>query len=164
MAASMVYSEKGEALFKSSDNSDFESFSSAPDFQNYFKDFRLKEFRRFNPASMQSNEAYQAGDPWWQFSTYVDNFNSIKKREFFFSLNQILDKTMSALRNRKNQTGNLPNISFLLRKPEPLGTELKDSGCKVIGDLRFLELQRGKLPMREKEYCSNLGATAACTL
>ncbi len=27
-----------------------------------------------------------------------------------------------------------------------------------------MEIQRGKLPMHEQKYCSEIGATAACTL
>ena len=58
----------------------------------------------------------------------------------------------------------LPNILFLARKLEPLGTDFKDSGCKIIRGLKFLELQRVKMGMRAKEFCNQLGATAACTI
>jgi hypothetical protein len=38
---------------------------------------------------------------------------------------------MCALRPRKMATGGLPNISFILRKPEPLG-KLYNSGVNTI--------------------------------
>lgn len=59
--------------------------------------------------------------------------------------------------------GNLPNISFINRKPEPLGTEFKVVACGKTGILIHLELQRGKAAMREAEFASNLLKTAACT-
>ena len=72
---------------------------------------------------------------------------------------------MSAFRPRTTKTGGLPNISFIIRKPEPLGTEFKDTACKKVrGAIKHLELQRGKMGMRSKEYCAEMGATAACTL
>ena len=71
---------------------------------------------------------------------------------------------MSAFRPRKTKTGGLPNISFLIRKPEPLGTELKDTGDMVIECIKALELQMGKERMRKEKYSAELGATAACTL
>ena len=40
---------------------------------------------------------------------------------------------MSAWRPRKDKTGGLPNISFILRKPEPLGTEFKSMACSLTG-------------------------------
>ena len=164
MIAAVCWSEKGDALFPNGEDTDFASLASSPNFSQYIKEFRFKEYRRFIPAAMASKDRQIAGDPWWQFSEYVDHFNETQLREVNFSLWHILDETMSALRPRKSKTGNLPNITFLLRKPEPLGTEFKDSGCSVHGGLRFLEIQRGRLGMHEKEFWSELGATGACTL
>ena len=92
MIASVVYSEKGEVMFKFIDISNFESFPSTPNFLNYIKDIRIKAFMRFVPALMQSNKAHQASDPWWQL---------VKKRKIIFSLYQTLDETMSAFRSKK---------------------------------------------------------------
>lgn len=38
---------------------------------------------------------------------------------------KVLDETMSAYRPRTTKSGTLPYLSFILRKPEPLGTEFK---------------------------------------
>jgi hypothetical protein len=49
------------------------------------------------------------------------------------SVIKLLDESMSAWCPRKDKTGGLPNISFILRKPEPLGTEFKSMSCFVTG-------------------------------
>lgn len=65
---------------------------------------------------------------------------------------------------RTSKTGGLPHISFVKRKPRPLGTEFKNVACAETGVMLHLELQRGKEPMKHSDYHRELGATAACTL
>jgi hypothetical protein len=71
---------------------------------------------------------------------------------------------MSSFKPRTSKTGGLPNISFIKRKPKPLGTEFKDIACGITGIILHLEIQEGKLPMRTKEFFNTLGSTAACAL
>ena len=58
----------------------------------------------------------------------------------------------------------LPHITFLLRKPKPLGTELKNVACSKTGIILFLEIQRGKEGMRQAKYSREHGGTTACTM
>ena len=51
---------------------------------------------------------------------------------------------MSALRPHTSKNGGLPNISYIIRKPEPLGTEFKTVCCPVTGVMTRMEIQRGK--------------------
>ncbi len=60
-------------------------------------------------------------DPWYQFSSAVDEFNEICKSKLCGSLWISIDETMCAWKPRKTALGGLPNISFIVRKPEPLG-------------------------------------------
>ena len=62
------------------------------------------------------------------------------------------------------KTGGLPNISFIARKPRPLGTEFKNVGCQVTHVTKFLEIQRGREGMRNAKYSREHGVTAACML
>ena len=71
---------------------------------------------------------------------------------------------MSAFRPQTRKYGDLPNLSSIPRKPEPLGMEFKVIVCAVTGIVVWLELQRGKYPMREAEFARESGVTAACTL
>jgi len=52
---------------------------------------------------------------------------------------------MSAFRPQTTPTGNLPHLSFVERKPEPLGTEFKTCCCSETGIMLSLEVVRGKL-------------------
>ena len=70
---------------------------------------------------------------------------------------------MSAIRFRITAKGNLPHLSYIFRKPEPLGTKFNKVACYVTGDLLFIEVQSGKEGMKDSRYQQELGATAACT-
>ena len=70
---------------------------------------------------------------------------------------------MSAIRFRTTVKGNLPHLSYIFRKSEPLGTEFKTIACSVTGALLFIEVQRGKEGVKDSRYQKKLGATAACT-
>jgi len=65
---------------------------------------------------------------------------------------------------RTTKTGGLPNLSFVARKPEPLGTEFKNIVDGMTGAMLWLEIQEGKERMRQREYTQDLGGTAACVL
>lgn len=52
---------------------------------------------------------------------------------------------MSPWRPRTSKNGGLPNISYIIRKPEPLGTEFKTVCCPITGVMTYMEIQRGKL-------------------
>ena len=62
-----------------------------------------------------------------------------------------------------DEPGNLSNISFIARKPEPLGTEFKVVCCSRTGIILLLEIQRGKKGMCSLPYAEELIKTAACT-
>ena len=64
---------------------------------------------------------------------------------------------------RTTKTGGLPNISYIKRKPEPIGTEFKNVVDGIAGNIIWLEIQEGQERMKTKEF-QNLGSTAACTL
>ena len=75
-----------------------------------------------------------------------------------------LDESMSAFRPQKEKTGNLPHLSSIPRKPESLGTEAKTGACAKTKIMLHFEIQKGKEAMKDTEYHTELGATAACTL
>ena len=59
-------------------------------------------------------------------------------------MTKTLDESMSAFRPQKTKTGNLPNISFILRKPKSLGTELKTvASTSANGQIIHAEIQEG---------------------
>ena len=54
-------------------------------------------------------------------------------------------------------------MSYIKRKPEPLGTEFKNLVDGLSGQMVWLEIQEGVDRMSKKEF-SNLGGTVACVI
>ena len=64
---------------------------------------------------------------------------------------------------RTTATDGLPNLSFIKRKPEPLGTEFKNLVDGLSGQMIWLDIQEGVSRMPKKEF-SKMGGTAAYVL
>ena len=65
---------------------------------------------------------------------------------------------------RQTKTGDLPNLSYIARKPEPLGTEFKVVVDGISGCMSSIEIQEGKERMKKKEFNKDLGTTAGCVM
>jgi hypothetical protein len=119
------FSQKGVDLFGSKnveldDEDVWHSISTSPHFEQYMAFSRFKDFRRFLPA-IYSDESKKDTDPWYQFSGAIDEFNLIRNTKFVCSKWICADESMCSWRPRTTALGGLPNISFVVRKPEPLG-------------------------------------------
>ena len=71
---------------------------------------------------------------------------------------------MSAYQPQTLKTGNLPHLSCIMRKPEPLGTEFKVCADTVTHVILHLEIQKGRIPMQDEKYARSKKATTACVL
>jgi hypothetical protein len=120
------FSQKGVDLFGTKHGTEEEeeevwrSISASPHFEQYMPFSRFKDFRRFLPAIFVDNDKKET-DPWYQFSKAIDDFNEIRRSKVVCSQWIVADESMSAWRPRTTALGGLPNISFVIRKPEPLG-------------------------------------------
>ena len=103
-------------------------------------------------------------DPWHLISGLVDDFNANRKKWIIPEMSRVLDESMSGFQPRTTKSSILPFISYVIRKPTPLGTEYKVAACPETGIMCYLEIQRGAAPMRLKSFVSNVGSTAACSL
>ena len=101
-------------------------------------------------------------DEWCRGKHLFDGFNTTCKN-IAASFLKVGDESMSAIRFRTTEKGNLLHLSYIFRKPEPLGTEFKTVACYVTGALLFIEVQRGKEGTKDSRYQKELGATTACT-
>ena len=157
---------------------------------------RFKEYWKLIPFIWASKERQEQGDPWWMFSLEVDEFNESHREIDKTSKWKTEDELMSSWCPRKTKLGGLPNISYLIRKLEPLGksllllfaifftfiimltefmlfitlcfttigTKFKDIACCKLGCILALEIQHGKVGMRDQWHVTQFWATAACTL
>ena len=104
------------------------------------------------------------GDPWYSARGGINGFNENRARTILKSNVMVPDESMIAWEPQTTKTGGLPNISYIKRKPKPLGTELKDVADGRSGLLVWLEIQEGKTRMGGKPYVKALGANAACAM
>jgi hypothetical protein len=171
MIGAGVYSDQGCNLWQAgggsskkgtNDEVEYKSIMQKPNFDQWMKNYRFKEFCQFIPAIWRDSSR-KTTDPWWEFAMCIEEFNERRQEILESSVWWLIDECMSAYCPRKTATGGLPNISYIERKPEPLGAEFKAAGCSVTGCLMALEIQRGKTEMaKQPKY--ELGATTACTL
>jgi hypothetical protein len=118
-----------------------------PDGEGIMAHYRFKEVKAAFPWSFQDkskeprldeggSEVVEEGkDSWHIIMGMVDGYNKNRHDWVAASIGKVLDESMSAYRPRTSKTGGLPHLSFILRKPEPLGTELKTIACAETGML-----------------------------
>ena len=93
-----------------------------PEFNKVMKLYCCKEFHHhFLPFAFQNLNLKAKDNLSWKFDGAVEAFNNNRYEKVQISLWLIIDQTMSVWRPRTTPTGGSPNISFILRKPEPLG-------------------------------------------
>jgi len=118
---------KGTSLWQNSNGKkndiDWQSIMPHPNFDRFILEYRFRQFRDYFPVIFQDNSVKDT-DPWWQFSGAVKEFNDIRSRLIKGAKVKAVDESMCAYRPRTTSTGGLPNISFIKRKPEPLGLYL----------------------------------------
>ena len=122
---------------------------------------RGKDFRKYWPQGFGLEEEKSTYE-WWREKLSIYGFNMTCKNISASSL-KVGDKSMSAIRFRTTAKGNLPHLSYIFRKPYPLGKEFKTVACYVTGDLLCIEVQRGREGMKDSKYQKDLGSTTACT-
>ena len=127
--------------------------------QRRFKQIKTLWITQFHsPADKVNTE-------WWMVSKLVNGFNDNRRKKVAASRVKTLDESMSSFRPQKSKTGNLPNISFILRKPKNLGTELKTVASKgANGPMLHAEIQEDKMGMKNKLHFNTYGATSSCVL
>ena len=129
-----------------------------PNYARFMVKSRFEEISQWMSVVTYSAHGTSSLDPWWKVRPAIDAFNANRIRTFHASFAVVIDELMSSYRG-----DGLPHLSFIKRKPEPVGSEFKCIADTVSGVMMALELQEGKLPMSKKEYHTELGATAACT-
>ena len=111
---------------------------------------RGKEFRRYCPNGFYSQEDNDS-DEWWKARFLIYGFNEACKDIAAISL-KVWDDSTIAVNFWTMTKGKLPHLSYILRKPEPLGAEFNTVTCSSTGALLLIEVQRGKEGMNHTKY------------
>ncbi|CAB9498059.1 unknown protein [Seminavis robusta] len=126
-------------------------------------EYRFRDLRQVFPYGFQDKDAEDDGDPWHMIRGMVNGYNLVRSLWVAASLKKVMDETMSAWCPRTTKFGGLPHISWICRKPEPLGTEFKTVACSSTGIILHCEIQEGEKAMKAKKYGGEFGGTVACT-
>jgi hypothetical protein len=137
--AARFYQEKGRALW----NKATSGLRDPPDFGKY--GMSLNRFHKLMKSAPSAHADYSKHyeAPWWRVSRLIAGFNENRKRTILKSDVMTIDESMSAFQPRTTKCGGLPNISFIKRKPKPLGTEFKNI-CDGVHGCSLSKFKRGK--------------------
>jgi hypothetical protein len=100
---------------------------------------------------------------WRMNDKLFDDFNQARRHRFAAVRVIVEDESMILWNPQTTPTGGLPNISYIPRKPVPLGTEVK-SACDGTGVMLHMEVQKGKDAMKEADFAGELGVNTAIAL
>ena len=74
---------------------------------------------------------------------FINGFNEALNNIAASSM-KVGDESMSAIRFRKTEKWNLPHLSYIFHKLEPMGKDFNTVTYSVTLALLFIEYQRGK--------------------
>ena len=89
------------------------------------------------------HEQYKEEDEWWRARLLIDGFTE-SCSNIAASYLKVGYDSMSSIRFCTTSKGDLIHLSYILCKPELLGTLFNTVSCSVTGALIFLEIQRGE--------------------
>ncbi|CAB9527834.1 unknown protein [Seminavis robusta] len=125
--------------------------------------YRFKDLKSMFPSAFQDMDAKEKKDPWSMVRGILNGYNDKRARVIAASIRKIMDESMSAYKPQTTKTGNIPHLSYIDRKPEPLGTELKTVACSKTGVIIYAEIQEGAIAMNKKRH-AKLGGTISCSI
>jgi hypothetical protein len=104
---------------------------------NFGKDgMNIMSWHRFKSIKEKISFAFYdytcPDDPYHPVKLLVDGFNDNRREKLATGIKIVLDESMSPFQPRTTKTSKLPNLSFIFRKPKPLGIEKKVSICWLV--------------------------------
>jgi hypothetical protein len=136
---------------------------SAPDFGRQLSFDRFSRVLRYWARGFPADREKPRLNPWAVIDPWVKGFNASRLRELKVGSCITPDEMMFEWKG-KSGFGGLPHMSYIKRKPKPLGTELKSVCEGTMGICVFIEIQKGKVAMARKKFHRQFGVTTACTV
>src|SRR5210317_2001414 len=91
----------------------------------------FQELRKAFPHAFDNGKDPEE-DAYCMVHLLFDGLKENRKRNINSFVENVFDESMSPFKPRTTKVGGLPNISFIQRKPEPIGVEYKVSGSSLI--------------------------------
>ena len=110
-----------------------------------------KGFQAFWPFSFTS-PTVKGIDNLWKFRGIIDNFKN-SRRKIASEVGETVYYSMSAIHFCTTSKVDIPHYSYIFRKPEPLGTEMKNVDCYRLGNMLHLEIHYSGLLIHFIAYC-----------
>ncbi len=114
----------------------------APDFGRPLSEDQFKRILRYWTRGFPYQRDRLKTNPWAQVDHWVKSFNEARLREIKIGSCVTPDEMMFEWKG-KSGVGGLPHLSYIKRKPKPLGTELKSVCEGTMGICVHVEIQRG---------------------
>ena len=134
-----------------------------PDFGRQLSRDRFQRILRYWGRGLEEERGNLKDNPWAVIDPWIKGFNASRRREINPGTLLTPDEMMMEWRG-KSGFGGLPHLSYIKRKPKPLGTELKSVCEGTMGICINIEIQKGKIAMARKKWAKDYSATTACTL
>jgi hypothetical protein len=125
--------------------------------------WRFEQFCKFSPA-MWENKDTKGSDDWRQGINMTDEFNERCKKVISASRENTADESMCTLRPHTTKLGGWSHLLYMFCKPEPIGTEFKNTCCTKTGVLMMLEIQRATEHTPNHQYNRKKDATMGICL
>ena len=135
----------------------------APDFGLHLSEDRFGKILRYWAKGPDGTREKLLTNPWEEVDVWIRGFNKNRKTEIEVGTDVTPDEMMFEWTGQVGP-GGIPFLSFIERKPKPLGSELKSVCEGHFGMCMYIELQKGKIRMRRKKWCDKYKATTACTV
>jgi hypothetical protein len=123
----------------------------APDFGRQLSQDRFQRVLRYWARGLPAEREKLRLNPWAQIDPWVDGFNAAWLREVKPGSCLTPDESMFEWQGKSGH-GGLPHLSYIKRKPKPLGTELKSVCEGTMGMCVYIEIQKGKVAMAQKKW------------
>jgi hypothetical protein len=142
---------------------DTKGLLAAPDFGKFLSKDRFERILRYWARGPLGIDEKLEEEPWSEVEWWLKGHNDKRKRWLRAGSRVTPDEMMMAWTGYSGP-GGIPHLSFVKRKPQPLGAELKAVCDGTTGVCMLVELQEGKERMRRKAFTDEYGATTACTV
>ena len=120
----------------------------------------FKEFRKFWTCYFVDT-LVKCTNNFWKVRGLIGGFNKYC-RQITSGVKKTADYSMSAIQFCTTPKGDLLHYFYILRKPDPLATEMNNMACLELGTMLHLEMKNGKETMKTSELKIYIRGTTAC--